>query len=446
MVRKIGIYCLAVFIVSTLVTCRKSNYSLPEDKTITDNGFGTGTVTWYATEEYIIEGLVFVNDGQILTIQPGTVIRARTGQGEKASALIVARGGRIIARGTPENPIIFTVEGDDLEGSIPMTSSGLWGGLIILGNAPLNASGGEAIVEGISISEPRAVFGGDNPDDDSGILQYVSIRHGGSALGEGNEINGLTLGGVGRGTVIDHVEVLANADDGVEIFGGTVSCKYLAVAWCGDDAFDFDMGYQGKGQFWLAIMEHETGNLVIELDGSTGHPSQKPYTKPAVFNMTAVGRGVEMQGGLMSFGTNAAGIIGNSVFVNQHSGVQVEYDVDHDNSLEQWQSGNLEITHNTFFNVANNTPSGIFTIHGDDPGNDISQQWIAYFTFAFNQIKNPGFIITNNTYHLFPDDNFEGEAAIPDDPWFENAGYQGAFKNYDWLLGWSLLSQEGVVW
>lgn len=436
----------AVFLMIFAASCRKSNYNLPTDETIKDNGGGTGTITWHANRDYILEGLVFVNDGQTLTIEAGTVIRAKTGQAEKASALIVTRGGRIVARGTTEKPIIFTVEGDDLEGSIPLQASSLWGGVIILGNAPLNESGNEAIIEGISISEPRGVFGGDNPDDDSGILQYVSIRHGGTNIGEGNEINGLTLGGVGKGTVIDHVEVLANADDGVEIFGGTVNCKYLAVAWCGDDAFDFDMGYQGKGQFWLAIMEPETGNLAIELDGSTGHPSQKPYTKPAIFNLTIVGRGLDSQSGLINFSTNSAGIIKNSIFVNQHAGIKIEYDFDRDNSLEQWQSGNLEITNCTFFNVADNTPEGIFTIQGDDPGSETTQQWIAYFTSAPNQIKNPGFIIGNNTYHLFPDEEFAGEIAIPDDPWFENTGYQGAFKNYDWLLGWSLLSQEGIVW
>jgi len=437
---------VAISLMFFSVSCRKSDFMLPEDNTIKDDGFGTGTVTWSADQDYTIEGLVFVNDGQTLTIEPGTVIRAKTGQGDKASALIVARGGRLIARGTAEKPIIFTVEGDDLEGSISLTSSGLWGGVIILGNAPLNVSGNEAIIEGIAISEPRGVFGGDNPDDDSGILQYVSIRHGGSTLGEGNEINGLTLGGVGRGTVIDHVEVLANADDGVEIFGGTVNCKYLAVAYCGDDAFDIDMGYQGKGQFWLAIMEHETGNLVIEMDGSTGHPSQKPYSKPTIFNLTAVGRGFDVQEGILSFSTNAGGIIKNSILINQYYGVRIEYDTDSDNSLEQWQSGNLEITNNTFFNVSDNTPTSIFTIHGDDPGSEITQQWIAYFTLANNQVADPEFTISNNSYHLVPGDEFNGVAAIPDDPWFENTGYQGAFKNYDWLLGWSLLSQEGVVW
>ncbi|PLW95888.1 MAG: hypothetical protein C0593_12895, partial [Marinilabiliales bacterium] len=138
-----------------LFSCRKSNYELTHEVSVKDNGSGTGTVTWDTKNTYILDGLVFVNDGQTLTIEPGTVIRGKTGQGTEASALVVARGGKIIARGTPEAPIIFTVEGDDLEGSVPLEATGLWGGLIILGNAPLNASGGEAAVEGIAISEPR---------------------------------------------------------------------------------------------------------------------------------------------------------------------------------------------------------------------------------------------------------------------------------------------------
>ena len=125
-------------------SCRKSNYEVDKGSlVINDNGEGTGTVTWTADRSYLLEGFVFVNDGQVLTIEAGTVVRAKTGQGTAASALIVARGGKIIARGTSSDPIIFTVEGDDLEGSVPADAQGLWGGLIILGNAPLNLSNGE---------------------------------------------------------------------------------------------------------------------------------------------------------------------------------------------------------------------------------------------------------------------------------------------------------------
>ncbi len=425
--------------------CRKSNYELPLDETIVDNGEGTGTVTWYAGRRYILEGLVFVNDGQTLTIEAGAVIRAHTGQGDRASALIVARGGRIIAKGTAEAPIVFTVEGDDLQGSIPLETRGLWGGLIILGNAPLNASGNEASIEGISITEPRAVFGGDNPDDDSGVLEYVSIRHGGTNIGEGNEINGLTLGGVGGGTVIDHVEVVSNADDGVEFFGGTVNCRYLAVAFCGDDAFDFDLGYQGKGQYWLALQTPEIGNLIAELDGSASHAPAKPYTRPQIFNLTAIGRGQEFPAGLISFSTNAAGTFANSIFVNQQWGVRLEYDAGADNSLEQWEDGNLAILGNTFYNVAFDTPASIFTISGDNPGDAMLQAWQDYFYDGGNQVKHSGVGMDGQVYRVFPDSTFVPTGVMPEDSWFDPVDYSGAFKNFDWLLGWSLLSQEGKV-
>jgi len=441
-----NIFIAVISIWFLLGSCRKSDYEVKESSNIIDGGQGTGTVTWYAGKNYVIEGLVFVNDGQTLTIEAGTVVRAKTGQAEKASALIVARGGRIIAKGTAEKPIIFTVEGDDLSGSIPTKSRGLWGGVIILGSAPLNASGNEAAIEGISITEPRGVFGGNIPDDNSGILQYVSIRHGGTNLGEGNEINGLTLGGVGSETTIDHIEIIACADDGVEFFGGTVNCRYLAVAFCGDDAFDIDMGYQGKGQFWLAIQTIEAGNMIIEADGSPSRPSNKPYTKPNIYNITAVGRGHETNEGMMSFSSNAAGSYKNSIFINQQWGVKIEYDLQSENSLEQWQKQNLAIANNTFYDVAFDTPESIFTITGDNPGNEIIQQWHNYFYEANNQVKDPGFEIVDETYHLFPSADFTGPIENPTDPWFEIVTMQGAFDNNNWLLGWSLLSREGIVY
>lgn len=436
---------MPVLLLIILSGCRKSNYEVVAEETISDNGEGTGTVTWYADREYVLEGLVFVNDGQELTIEPGTVIRGKTGQADKASALIVARGGRIVAKGTAEKPIIFTVEGDDLEGSIPLETRGLWGGLIILGNAPLNVSGSEASIEGISITEPRGVFGGDFPGDNSGILQYVSIRHGGTNIGEGNEINGLTLGGVGSGTLIDHVEVISNADDGVEFFGGTVNCTHLAVAFCGDDAFDFDLGFRGKGQFWLAIQSPGVGNLIAELDGSPDHAGARPFTKPEIYNLTAIGKRTDIFPGLISFANNAAGSFSNSIFVQQQIGVKMEYIYGAANCTEQWQNGNLVLAGNTFWDVGPDTPGTIFTIFGDDPGDGVRNEFIQYFSEAKNQILNPGIGRQDETIKLFPPEDFHAELITPVDPWFEKVSYAGAFKNYNWLLGWSLLSREGVV-
>jgi hypothetical protein len=276
--------------------CRKSDYVLEEQLiTIKDQGGGTGTVTWTNDHSYLLEGLVFVNDGQELTIEPGTVVRFASGQGSSASALIVARGGRILAEGTREQPIIFTAASDDLKGSVPVDASGLWGGIIILGNAMVNLSSGEGHVEGIPYYEPRGQYGGINDEDDSGILRYVSIRHGGTNIGEGNEINGLTLAAVGSRTVIDHVEVISNTDDGIEAFGGTVPLRYISVAFCGDDAFDVDLGYRGNVQYLLAIQSSSRGDKLIEISGGIDPITAMPYTDPVIFNGTFIGRGPGFQ-------------------------------------------------------------------------------------------------------------------------------------------------------
>ena len=147
---RISIFIIIILIIG-LTGCRKSEYLNEHTETITDQGGGTGTTTWTSDKSYLISGFVFVNDGQVLTIQPGTIIRAKAGQGTFASALIVARGGRIIAEGTNTEPIIFTAEADDLNGSVPLKTKGLWGGLILLGNADINteSDGGNALVRAV---------------------------------------------------------------------------------------------------------------------------------------------------------------------------------------------------------------------------------------------------------------------------------------------------------
>jgi hypothetical protein len=429
-------------------SCRKSDYDVVEtDLTITDYGQGTGTTTWTKNNSYLIEGFVFVNDGQILTIEAGTVIRAKTGQGTAASALIVARGGQIIAEGTSSEPIIFTVEGDDLEGSVPPEAQGLWGGLILLGNAPLNLSSGESHIEGIPLTEPRGVFGGPFPDDNSGILQYVSIRHAGTNIGEGNEINGLTLGGVGRNTTIDHVEVISCSDDGVEFFGGTVNCKYMLVAFCGDDAFDYDIGYQGKGQFWLGIQDPAVGDKIMECNGGIDPVTGQPYSMPQIYNATFIGRGQGPGKQLMEYSFNGAGTIANSVMVFQDKGCFIEYTEGIHDSYRQFEKGNLNIINNVFYGIANQTPEGIFTVFSYE-GIDLTAQNIAfqeYFTSAANIIADPGIIRDNNKYDVFPTGNVFDHLAPNPDSWFEVVTFKGAFYTYNWAAGWTLFDQAGFM-
>jgi hypothetical protein len=195
-------------------------------------------MTFEKNTVYVLDGLVFVNEGQTLTIEPGTIIKGKSGQGENASALIVARGGKIFAQGTLDEPIIFTSEYDQIDRDIngklidnnnfDSSNTGFWGGLIVLGKAGLNSSPGTTAIEGMTF-DSRGIYGGNDDADDSGILKYISIRHGGSNIGAGNAISGLMLGGVGNQTSIDFVEVFANASDGIRLYGGTAQLKHTIV-------------------------------------------------------------------------------------------------------------------------------------------------------------------------------------------------------------------------
>ena len=159
----------------TLIAILTSTFTFAAIINITDDGSGTGTTTWTSDNTYILNGFVFVNDGDSLTIEAGTIIKGAAGTQSNASALIVARGGYINAEGTVDSPIIMTFQGDPLDGSIPYTTKGQWGGLIILGDARLNSVPGETAIEGIPTTESRGLYGGDNDEDNSGILKYVSI-------------------------------------------------------------------------------------------------------------------------------------------------------------------------------------------------------------------------------------------------------------------------------
>lgn len=431
-----------------VVSCRKSDYKTNNGyEVIEDDGGGTGTVTWTMDNNYLLSGLVFVNEGQVLTIEAGTVIRAETGQAEFASALIVARGGKIIAEGTANDPIIFTCEGDDLEGSVPVYSRGLWGGLIILGNAELNNEFNEEHIEGIPISEPRGIYGGLNNDDNSGVLKYISIRHGGTNIGDGNEINGLTFGGVGQGTEVDYIEVVSNYDDGIEFFGGKVNCKHLLSAFNGDDAFDYDLGYSGKGQFWCGIQDPSNGDLLIECGGGDNPELGLPVSHPVVFNGTFIGMGNMAPGKLMNYSRNACGTFANSVYVNQHGGVAIQYKENSSDCYYQFEQGNLQLLNNVFYDVASNDAWSVFYVYTED-GVDISQQnenFKNYFETASNLLANPGLLYEDGVYNVLPTDNVFDNLADNPNNWYQSVFYKGAFGTVNWTKDWTLLSQEGII-
>ncbi len=422
--------------------CRKSAYLIEDTDLITDLGGGTGTVIWSNDKNYLISGFVFVNDGQTLTIEPGTVIRAKTGQGTLASALIVARGGHIIAEGTPSEPIIFTVEGDDLEGSVPLEARGLWGGVILLGNAPVNTDTGEDMIEGIPLSEPRGVYGGFDEDDNSGILRYVSIRHGGTNIGEGNEINGLTLGGVGRQTIIDHVEVIANEDDGVEFFGGTVNCKNIVVSYCGDDAFDLDQGYRGKCQFLLGINQSYS-DRGIECSGGLQPLQILPDAFPTMYNITLFGHPENSTLPLIDFYSFGAGHIRNSLLQYPGKGIAISNSGASGDAYSMFENGSITLDNNEYYAPADS----MLQIYSYNQLNDLFptenailadslEQWNNFFSNALGLDKS--------NIQLFPSTTLFEALADYNSDWYEVVPYKGAFGSENWIEGWTLLWEKGL--
>ncbi len=414
-----------------------------ETITVKDDGNGTGTVTWTSNNTYLLDGFVFVNDGQVLTIEAGTVVKGKAGQGENASALIVARGGKIMADGTAEAPIIFTAEADDLNGSVADLDDGLWGGVIILGKARTNTVPTEQQIEGIPQTEQRGVYGGNDDTDNSGILRYVSIRHGGTDIGEGNEINGLTLGAVGSETTIEFIEVFANKDDGVEFFGGAPRLSHVVVAFCGDDSFDYDQGYRGYGQYWAAIQGFERGDRLGEHDGGTDPETGQPYATPTIYNVTYVGRGDGAGKRTITFRDNAGGHYSNSIFYNQEKGIDIELLVD-ECSYSRFDDDNLTLKNNIFYHI---TADPIFSVSAgdgvsEDDINSSNAMLAAYFTDAGNEVSDPGFTLDGLSFKIIPTKDVSGNMDNYPSEWFETVNYKGAFDpSSNWADGWTLFSK-----
>lgn len=293
------------------------------------SGFIDENTTWTSDNIYQLNQKVVVSSGVTLTINPGTIIKGSSGTGSLASALIVARGGRINAQGTAEQPIIFTSSSDNITcgqtagTNLDENDRGLWGGLLILGNAPCSFSGDvvEAQIEGIPADDTFGLYGGTDPADNSGSLRYVSIRHGGALIGEGNEINGLTLGGVGNGTVIDNIEVVANVDDGIEFFGGTVNASNLMVWAQGDDAIDIDQAYSGTIDNAVVVLG-DVSDHALEIDGPEGSAIGAFILR----NCTLIGNSVTSNGEYADYRSRARGLTENIYALGFPSSKDVELD------------------------------------------------------------------------------------------------------------------------
>lgn len=296
----------------------------PVDKPSTPDGeivagLISENTTWTNDRIYTLAGRVVVDEGVTLEIEPGTIIKGQTATGSLASVLIISRGAMIDAQGTSSNPIIFTSADDNIDvgekvgTNLDREDNELWGGLIILGDAPISAENGdtETNVEGIPANEPYGLYGGSNVNSNSGILSYVSVRHGGTLIGEGNEINGITFGGVGAGTTVDHVEVYANLDDGIECFGGSVNIDNALVYFQGDDGIDLDMNYSGTFDNFVVIHGDGIGtDEGLEIDG----PENSTHTD-GLFTLTnGLVKNVGTEGSAADLKSKAQGTLNNVKF------------------------------------------------------------------------------------------------------------------------------------
>ena len=429
----------------TLFTCILFSLNAFAQITVRDADISNGTYNWTNENEYILDGNVFLEEGGTLNIGPGTVIRGKllptTGDG--TSALIITRGAKINAVGSANSPIIFTAEIDDLtvvEPTLNENSNQTWGGLIVLGKANIGEDGGTDFIEGIPTDEPRGEYGGADNEDNSGTIKYVSIRHGGAVLGADNEINGLTLGGVGSATTIDYVEIFANKDDGIEFFGGTVNATHIVAAFAGDDAFDYDEDWNGYCQYLFSLQGNieGAGDNAIEYDGSEDSESTTPIAG-RIYNGTFIGSG--------GTNTNSDGLrlksagalqLWNSIIV-QPSGYAFRVE---DASLDNLAS---------FSAFANNIAFGYGTYVQND-----ETLAITALESGNTEMADPGLANISNTADGTLDPrpmNFNsiayGGAATHAEG--ENTQYRGAFDHgaadeLTWMHGWTALDSYGFLY
>ena len=279
------------------------------------SGEVTSDLTLVAGNYYKLDGKVAVGkdmgaDGTksggvsaTLTIEPGVTVFGESGN----DYLVVMRGSDIHAVGTSSAPIVMTGRQDILGDADIVNTRGLWGGLVILGQAPINkcsfSTAGTSSTAGTRVNpcekevEGSAgdTMGGELPNDSSGKLKYVRVQYAGYEVFPGNELNGITFGGVGNGTEVDYIQVHNNQDDCVEFFGGTVDVKHLICTGAGDDNLDIDWGYQGRMQYVLVQQSNGVGDHVVESDNTNADAAvaylTEPRSNPIVANFTFLSSG-----------------------------------------------------------------------------------------------------------------------------------------------------------
>lgn len=425
--------------VSLLTSCKKED-DIIDDNTgetiVVDSNITTNT-TWTSDNDYLLKGFVHVTAGNTLTIEPGTIIR---GDKDTKATLIIDRDAKIMANGSASEPIIFTSA--KAKG---LRSYGDWGALIICGNAAVNLPGGAGEVEGGTAAQ----FGGGmspNNADNSGVLKYVRLEFTGIPYNENQEINGLTLAGVGSGTAIDYIQISYSGDDAIEIFGGAVNVKHFISFRSWDDDFDFDNGWSGKGQFFVSLRDpnsaDQSGSNGIESDNDGSGTEATPYTSPTISNLSVFGPLATAGTSINAQFKRAAHIRRNSktsVYNSVFSGFPTGLLLDGSGCETNAAAGELQFMNNVLAGCT--TPLAV----ASGSTFDISA-WVG-------DVANANTILTNTSDLMVTDGfNLSGPNFLPlaGSPLLygasftntrlsgmEAVSYRGAFGTSDWTSGWA---------
>ena len=474
------------------------------------------STTWTKNNTYNLQGQRYILPGATLTIQAGTVVASDVG-----GSLAVTRDARIDCVGTKLEPVIFTSKQDVATWTAGNPKTGTWraaanewGNVTVMGNAYIGKYGAGAVttntaspnagnyanMEGLTASgssDTRTFYGGGNDLDNSGRFEYVSLRYGGKVVGLGNELNGLSLGGVGKETKIDHIEIMNNVDDGIEIWGGTVDLKYVTIWNIGDDSFDVDQGWRGRVQFGLIVQGYCIAGAAsgsgfpdssVEMDGAEKSDAQ-PVTTTCFYNMTIIGQPLSGKAGT-KFRDNARAQFNNSIFMDigkevvkndntdgEATGGQTGYGYNGTLTFaDTWttnynvystvnpfsnpasaytaqQAGKLiQYTDSVFYNNVNSAAyteanaRGVFAASNNNVLAVAGSSPIAAITRGPNVIS--GTVVVQPVISLDPRATNAAVTSVSTpigDSFFTTAQYRGAFgPNENWLCGWTAADAFGM--
>ncbi|MFN5803822.1 MAG: hypothetical protein ACK420_00680 [Sphingomonadales bacterium] len=398
----------------------------------------TGVISsskFYAKGKWILKGYVYVVDGATVTFEAGCVVVSDVAE---KGALIIERGAKIIAQGTSTSPIVFT-SGKAIGSRAP----GDWGGIILLGKAPTNRPLDPApVIEG----GVGRQYGGTDPFDESGVLRFVRIEYAGIAAEPGSEINGLTCGGVGSGTIIENVMVSFGNDDAFEFFGGTVNAKNLIALATADDDFDFDFGYSGKIQFAVAMRKPDfvdagdAGNGV-ECDNDASGSNATPITRPLMSNFTIVGpndaTGTAANHNFsMRWRRRTQFIVRNSIFIGHpDAGFSMESDGtlnDYMNNVSEFRNNLVHASTNVYRSSNANIASA-----AQIQAKAQNEGCITLATSAAADLTNPFYSTSPNFLPKTGSPALSGASFTGMNSFFTPTTFRGAMGTSNWTSGWA---------